>query len=80
MMLEDMEAVPQESNEKEKAITLRQVAKLAGVSLTTASRVINGHASVSAQVRERVWQVINENGYQPNQAARSLAARRVQKG
>jgi DNA-binding LacI/PurR family transcriptional regulator len=55
------------------------VAKLAGVSLTTASRVINGHASVSTQVRERVWSVIIENGYQPNQAARSLAARRAQK-
>ncbi len=79
MIIKDMEAVPQESNNKDKAITLRQVAKLAGVSLTTASRVINGHASVSTQVRERVWRVINENDYQPNQAARSLAARRVQK-
>jgi hypothetical protein len=75
----DMEAVPHKNNNKVKAITLRQVAKLAGVSLTTASRVINDHASVSAQVRERVWRVINENGYQPNQAARSLAARRAQK-
>jgi len=75
----DMEAVPQGSSKKVKATTLRQVAKLAGISLTTASRVINGHASVSAQVRERVWHVINENGYQPNQAARSLAARRAQK-
>ncbi|MBI5934367.1 MAG: LacI family DNA-binding transcriptional regulator [Chloroflexi bacterium] len=58
-------------------ITLKQVAKLSGVSLTTASRVINGHANVSSQVRERVWQVINESGYQPNQAARSLASRRA---
>lgn len=73
-----MEAVPQENNDKDKAITLRQVAKLAGVSLTTASRVINGHASVSAQVRERVWRIIKEKGYKPNQAARSLAARRAQ--
>lgn len=73
-----MEAVPQENNDKDKAITLRQVAKLAGVSLTTASRVINGHASVSTQVRERVWRIINEKGYKPNQAARSLAARRAQ--
>ena len=75
-----MEAFLQESSKKGKSITLKQVAKLAGVSLTTASRVINNHANVSAQVRERVWQVINENGYRPNQAARSLAARRVHKG
>ena len=74
-----MEAVTRESGQKIMTITLRQVAKLAGVSLTTASRVINGHANVSTQARERVWQVINENGYQPNQAARSLAARRAQK-
>lgn len=61
------------------AITLRQVAKLAGVSLATASRVINNHPGVRAEVRERVWQVIREHGYQPNQLARSLAATRVRK-
>lgn len=75
-----MEAIPIEGDNKSRAITLSQVAKLAGVSLSTASRVINGHANVSTQVRERVWRVINENGYRPNQAARSLAARRAQNG
>lgn len=75
-----MEAIPTEGDNKSRAITLSQVAKLAGVSLSTASRVINGHANVSTQVRERVWRVINENGYRPNQAARSLAARRAQNG
>ena len=58
------------------ALTLDQVAKLAGVSRSTASRVINEHPSVRPEVRERVWQVIREQGYQPNQAARALAARR----
>ena len=75
----DMEAVHRESNQMSTAITLRQVAKLAGVSLTTASRVINGHTNVSDKVRERVWQVIRDNGYHPNQAARSLATRRTKK-
>lgn len=74
-----MEAVSSENDKKVIKVTLRQVAKLAGVSLTTASRVLNGHANVSTQVRERVWRVINENGYQPDQAARSLAARRAKK-
>lgn len=59
-------------------ITLKQVAKLAGVSLTTASRVINNRPNVSPEVRERVWRIIKEIGYQPNQAARSLAAQRKQ--
>lgn len=80
MIIKDMEAIPIEGDNKSRAITLSQVAKLAGVSLSTASRVINGHANVSTQVRERVWRVINENGYRPNQAARSLAARRAQNG
>jgi LacI family transcriptional regulator len=74
-----MEAVSPKNSQKAHAITLRQVAKLAGVSLTTASRVLNGHANVSANVRERVWRVIHENGYQPDMAARSLAARRAHK-
>jgi phenylalanyl-tRNA synthetase beta subunit len=74
-----MEAVSHENGKKVVKVTLRQVAQLAGVSLTTASRVLNGHANVSPQVRERVWEVINENGYQPDQVARSLAARRAPK-
>jgi LacI family transcriptional regulator len=59
------------------ALTLAQIARLAGVSLTTASRVINEHPNVRPEVRERVWQVIHEQGYQPNLAARSLALKRT---
>lgn len=57
-------------------LTLEEVAHLAGVSRSTASRVINNHSGVRPEVRERVWQVIREHGYQPNPAARSLAMRR----
>ena len=57
-------------------LTLEQIAKLAGVSRSTASRVINGQPNVRPEVRERVWQVIQDQGYQPNLAARSLAAKR----
>ncbi len=58
------------------AITLQEIARLAGVSLSTASRVINDHPNVRPEVRERVWKVIREHGYQPNLAARSLASKR----
>ena len=58
------------------ALTLEQVAKLAGVSRSTASRVINGQPNVRAEVRERVLEVIRQHGYQPNPAARALASRR----
>ena len=58
------------------ALTLEQIARLAGVSLSTASRVINEQPNVRPEVRERVWQLIHEHGYQPNLAARSLALKR----
>jgi LacI family transcriptional regulator len=60
------------------ALTLEEVGKLAGVSRSTVSRVVNGHPSVRDPVRERVWQVIRDTGYQPHAAARSLVTRRTQ--
>ncbi len=57
--------------------TLEEIAKLAGVSRSTVSRVVNGHPNVREPVRERVWQVVRENGYQPHAAARSLVTRRT---
>lgn len=60
-------------------ITLKEIAKLAGVSLATASRVINGRPGVKPHVRERVWQVIHEYNFEPNQVARSLVAKRFEK-
>ncbi|MBZ0309342.1 MAG: LacI family DNA-binding transcriptional regulator [Anaerolineae bacterium] len=60
-------------------ITLEEVARLAGVSRTTASRVANNRPGVRPETRERVLRVIREYGYQPNPAARSLASRRSQK-
>lgn len=57
-------------------LTLEEVAKLSGVSRSTVSRVINDHPNVKPEVRERVWQVVNETGYHPDPAARSLAGYR----
>jgi LacI family transcriptional regulator len=59
------------------SLTLEKVGKLAGVSRSTVSRVINGDPHVQDVVRERVWQVIQETGYQPHAAARSLVTRRT---
>ena len=59
------------------SLTLEEVGRLAGVSRSTVSRVINAHPSVRDDVRERVWQVIRETGYQPHAAARSLVTRRT---
>lgn len=59
------------------SLTLEEIAKLAGVSRSTVSRVVNEQPNVREQVRERVWQVIRETGYQPHAAARTLVTRRT---
>jgi DNA-binding LacI/PurR family transcriptional regulator len=58
------------------AITLDQVARLAGVSRATASRVFTGNPAVSREARSAVERAAAELGYIPNQAARSLAGGR----
>ncbi len=55
---------------------LEDVAARAGVSRATVSRVVNGQASVAQSIRERVQEAIDELGYVPNQAARSLMTNR----
>ena len=56
---------------------LEQVASVAGVSRATVSRVVNGLASVDPALRERVERAIEELGYTPNLAARTLVTRRT---
>ncbi len=58
-------------------LTLDEIARLAGVSRTTASRVLNNQPNVRPAVRERVQRVIEETGYHPNPVARSLAIQRT---
>lgn len=56
--------------------TLKQIAELAGVSRSTASRVLNDRPGVHPDVRERVLEVMREQGFHPDPVARSLASRR----
>jgi len=55
---------------------MADVARLAGVSHQTVSRVINNHPNVAATTRTRVQAAIRELGYRPNSAARTLVTRR----
>lgn len=57
--------------------TLEEVARLAGVSRSTVSRVVNNHPNVHAETRERVWQAIQQSGYRPHAVARSLVTNRT---
>ena len=58
--------------------TIGDVAKRAGVSTVTVSRVINGASNVSIPTREKVERAIKELHYVPSVAARSLRSRRTQ--
>jgi DNA-binding LacI/PurR family transcriptional regulator len=56
--------------------TIKQVAKAAGVSTQTVSRVINDRPDVAPDTRERILTTIDELGYQPSALARSLIQQR----
>ncbi len=60
-----------------KRVTIYDVAKHAGVSLATVSRVINGSNVVKAPTREKVEASINELGYKPNAIAQGLALQKT---
>lgn len=60
------------------APTLEMVARLAGVSRSTVSRVVNDSPQVTPDVVAAVTAAIDTLGYVPNRAARSLASRRTQ--
>ena len=55
-------------------MTLKEIAKEAGVSISTVSRVINGTNPKAAghEVRERIWEIVRRTGYTPNSSARNL--------
>ena len=60
------------------AVTIRDVAKLAGYSVASVSRVLNGAGKVNPATRDKVIAAVQELGYSPNLAARSLSTARSQ--
>ena len=59
-----------------RAPSIRDVARLAGVSHQTVSRVLNHHPSIRPETKQRVLDVIAEMQYKPNRAARALVTSR----
>jgi DNA-binding LacI/PurR family transcriptional regulator len=60
---------------RDRSPVMADVARLAGVSHQTVSRVLNGHPHVSPDARDRVQHAIKQLGYRPNRAARALVTR-----
>jgi len=60
------------------AVTIKDVAREAQVSVATVSRALNGHDNVAGPVRQLVQDVAARLRYSPHAAARSLSSRRTQ--
>ena len=58
--------------DNKKQTTIYDISKLAGVSIATVSRVLNGSSKVSPDTRDRVLRIISESNYEPNVFARGL--------
>jgi LacI family gluconate utilization system Gnt-I transcriptional repressor len=63
-----------ESKRKKENVTLAQVAKMAGVSKMTASRVLRKASGYSGKTRDRVMQAVDELGYVPNRLAAAFGS------
>jgi len=59
-------------NHKKRAVTIQDVAKAAGVSVSTVSRVLNGKIDVASDTQDRILAIIGDLGYTSNLAARSM--------
>lgn len=60
------------------AVTIKDIAKAAGVSVTTVSRALNGYRDIRPDTRKRVIQIAEELNYRPSGIARSLVMKRSQ--
>lgn len=57
-------------------ITIKDIAKMANVSCTTVSRVLNNKPDVKEDTRKKVLQIIEENNFQPNAFAQAISSKR----
>ena len=73
-----MTSARESSNERRRpgAVSIRDVAQRAGVSIATVSRTVNHIATVNPELAQRVWKAIEEVGYLPNTQARALVSGR----
>ena len=59
------------------AVSIKDVARMTGLSPSTVSRVINKKGNISGATTERVMEAVQELGYVPNNVARSLKSRKT---
>ena len=58
-------------------VTIKDIARMAGVSIATVSRTLNGGRGVSQETRTRILELCYQHGYRTNLLARGLSASRA---
>ena len=58
-------------------MNIKDIARMAGVSISTISRVINKSAYVSPEITERIERILDETGYRPNALAKELLRKKT---
>ena len=53
-------------------ITIKDIARICGVGVSTVSRALNNHPDINPETKERILAVVSEHRYVPNNSARNL--------
>ncbi|UCC53466.1 MAG: LacI family DNA-binding transcriptional regulator, partial [Anaerolineaceae bacterium] len=61
------------------SVTIKDISKRLGISVSTVSKALNGYPDVSDDTRQRILEMARELDYHPNLAAQSLRRRRTNK-
>ncbi|SDO53159.1 LacI family DNA-binding transcriptional regulator [Alkalicoccus daliensis] len=55
-------------------VTIKEIAKLAGLSTSSVSKIINNYDDINEETKQKVWKIIEEHNYRPSYSAKSLAS------
>ncbi len=58
-------------------VTLKEIAQMCGVSVSTISNILNGKPKVSEETRQKVLEIVKQTGYQPNYFAQGMRKRKT---
>lgn len=58
-------------------VTLKEIARMSGVSVTTISNILNGKPKVGEETRQKVLEIVKQTGYQPNYFAQGMRKRKT---